>query len=151
MPAQFDSSHAVEHSRGQVTALRRMAAVLLSLALVAGNAAVCAGWAATPEERMACCAEGGECPMHKGRSDESGSERVMTQAQADACCAASERDQSNSSNPTAVAAISAAVLGAGLVLPAISPSLVVTDGWRTDAPIHRPPVPRHVLLSVFLL
>jgi hypothetical protein len=125
--------------------------VLLSLLLVAGNAAVCAGWAATPEERMACCAEGGECPMHRDRSDESGSERVITQAQADACCATSEHDQSNSSNPTAIAAISAAVLGAGVVLPAVTPSLVVTDGWRTDAPIHSPPVPRHVLFSVFLV
>jgi hypothetical protein len=130
---------------------RRMSVVLLSLALVAGNAAVCAGWAATAEARMACCTEGGECPMHKGHSDESGSERVVTQAQADACCAASERDQSNSSNPTAPAAISAAVLGTGVVLPAVTPSLVLTDGWRTDAPIRSPPVPRHVLLSVFLV
>jgi hypothetical protein len=89
--------------------------------------------------------------MHTGRSDESGSGRVITQAQADACCAASERDQSNSSNPTAIAAISAAVLGAGVVLPLVAPSLVVTDGWRTAAPIHSPPVPRHVLLSVFLV
>jgi hypothetical protein len=89
--------------------------------------------------------------MHKARSDESGSERVITQAQADACCAASERDQSNSSNPTAIAAISATVLGAGVVLPAVTPSLVLTDGWRMDAPIHGPPVPRHILLSVFLV
>ncbi len=89
--------------------------------------------------------------MHKGRSDESGSGRLITQAQADACCAASEREQSNSSNPTAVATISAAVLGVGVVLPAITPSPMVTDGWRTDAPIHSPPVPRHVLLSVFLV
>jgi hypothetical protein len=134
-----------------VTAIHRISVVLLSLTLVAGNAALCAGWAATAEERMACCAEGDECPMHKGRSDQSGSERVITQAQADACCAASERDESNSSNPTAIAAISAAVLGAGVVLPAVTPSLVLTNGWRTDAPIHSPPVPRHVLLSVFLV
>jgi hypothetical protein len=128
-----------------------MSVVLLSLALAAGNAAVCAGWAATAEERMACCADGGECPMHKGRSDESASDHVITQAQADACCASSERDQSNSSSPTAIAGISAAVLGAGVVLPAVTPSLVLTDGWRTGGPIHRPAVPRHVLLSVFLV
>jgi hypothetical protein len=89
--------------------------------------------------------------MHKGRSDESGSERVITQAQADACCAASERDQSKSSNPTTIAAVSAAVLGTGIVLPVVTPTLVLTDGWRTDAPIHSPPVPRHVLLSVFIV
>jgi hypothetical protein len=131
--------------------VRRLSAVALSLALIAGNAAVCAGWAATPEARMACCAEGGECPMHKGGSHESGSQRVVNQAQADACCAASERDQSSSSNPTVVAAISAAVLGAAVVLPASTPTLVLTDGWRTDAPVPIPPVPRHVLLSVFLV
>jgi hypothetical protein len=100
---------------------------------------------------MACCAEGRECPMHKGRSDESGSERVITQAQADACCAASERDQSSSSNPTAPTAISAAVLGVGVVVPVITPARVLTDGWRTDTPVPSPQVPRHVLLSVFLV
>ena len=88
--------------------------------------------------------------MHKGGSDESSSQRVVTQAQADACCAASERDQSHSTNPTAVA-VSAAVLGSGVVLPITTPPLVLTDGWRTDTPVPSPPIPRHVLLSVFLI
>ena len=125
--------------------------MLLCLGLVAGNAAVCAGWAATPEARVACCADDVECPMHKDHSGESGPERVFTQAQADACCAASERDQSSSSNPTAVATISAAALGVGVVRPAIAPAFVLTDGWRTDAPPPGPPVSRHLLLSVFLV
>ena len=128
----------------------RVAAVVLCLGLIAGNAAVCAGWAATPEARMACCTDN-DCPMHRGGSDESSSQRVVTPAQADACCAASERDQSDSTNPTAVAAISAAVLGTGLVLPASTPSLVLTDRWRTEAPVPITPVPRHILLSVFLV
>ena len=89
--------------------------------------------------------------MHKDHSGESGAGRVVTQAQADACCAASERDQSNSSNPTVLATISAAALGVGVVGPAIVPALVLTDGWRTDAPPPGPPVPRHLLLSVFLV
>jgi hypothetical protein len=89
--------------------------------------------------------------MHKGESDESSSQRILTQAQADACCAASEREQSSSSTPTAVTVISAAVLGAGVVLPTLTPPLVLTDRWRTGAPIHSRPVPRHVLLSVFLV
>jgi hypothetical protein len=120
------------------------------LALVAGNVAECAGWAATPEARMACCADS-DCPMHKGESSNSASKRVITQAQADSCCAASERHQSESSNPTAVAAISAAPLGVGVVLPPVVPTLLLTDGWRTEAPVHSPPVARHVLLSVFLV
>jgi hypothetical protein len=119
--------------------------------LIAGNGALCAGWAATPEARMACCADGVECPMHKDRSHKTGSNRVITQAQADACCAASERSQSKSSNPTPVTAIAAPVLGAGVVVPAMTPRLVSTAGWRSEAPFHSPPVPRHVLLSVFLV
>jgi hypothetical protein len=100
---------------------------------------------------MACCADGSECPMHQGGSEESGSAHVLTQAEADACCAASEPDRSTSSNPTAVATISAAVLGVAVVRPAVAPALVLTDDWRTDAPAPGPPVPRHLLLSVFLV
>jgi hypothetical protein len=99
---------------------------------------------------MACC-EGGECPMHKGDSHSLGSERVLTQAQADNCCASSERENSNQSNPSFVPAITAAVLGVGVVLPANIPALVLSDAWRTSAPIPVAPVPKHVLLSVFLV
>jgi hypothetical protein len=106
---------------------------------------------ATPEARMACCADGVECPMHKGHSHRSGSERVLTQAQADSCCAAAEGQNSNQSNPSFVAAITAAVLGVGVVLPANVPALVLSDAWRTSAPIPITPVPKHVLLSVFLV
>jgi hypothetical protein len=131
--------------------IRRLSAVLLAAGLLAGNAAVCAGWLATPEARMACCADGGECPMHKGDSHGSGSARVLTQAQADSCCASSEGKTSNESSPTFIAVITAAVLGAGTVLPANVPALVLSDGWRTSAPMPVAPVPKHVLLSVFLV
>jgi hypothetical protein len=123
----------------------------LAAGLLAGNAAVCAGWLATPEARMACCSEGHECPMHKGNSHGSGSARVLTQAQADSCCASAEGQNSNKSNPSFVTAITAAVLGVGIVLPANVPALVLSDGWRTSAPIPIAPVPKHVLLSVFLV
>ena len=131
--------------------IRRLSAVLLAAGLLAGNAAVCAGWLATPEARMACCADGVECPMHKGDSDRSGSERVLTQAQADSCCAAAEGQSSNQSNPSFVTAITAAVLGVGVVLPPNVPALVLSDGWRPAAPTRAGPVPKHVLLSVFLV
>ena len=131
--------------------IRRLSAVLLAAGLVAGNVAVCAGWLATPEARMACCAEGRDCPMHKGDSHSSESARVITQAQADSCCALSEREDSSPSSPMFVAAITAAVLGVGVVLPANVPALVLSDAWRTSAPIPAAPVPKHVLLSVFLV
>ena len=131
--------------------VRRFAALALTFGLVAGNAAVCGGWLATPEARMACCADGVECPMHKGDSHRSKSRRVLTQVQADRCCASAQDQHSNQSNPSFVTAITAAVLGAGVVLPADVPALVLSDAWRTSVPIPIAPVPRHVLLSVFLV
>ena len=131
--------------------VHRLAALALTFGLMAGNAAICAGWMPTPEARMACCADGVECPMHKGGSDRAESERVLTQAQADSCCAAAEGQNSNQSNPSFVTAITAAVLGVGVVLPANVPALVLSDAWRTSAPIPIAPVPKYVLLSVFLV
>jgi hypothetical protein len=134
-----------------VTLVRRLAALALTVGLMAGNAAICAGWMPTAETRMACCADGAECPMHKGDSHSSASQRVLTQAQADSCCAAAESQHSSQSNPSLVTAITAAVLGVGVVLPANVPALVLSDAWRTSAPIRIAPVPKHVLLSVFLV
>ena len=68
-----------------VTWSRRAAVLVLTLALVVGNAALCAGWAATPEARMACCAKEAECPMHKSDSSDTDGHHVVTQAQADRC------------------------------------------------------------------
>jgi hypothetical protein len=147
----FDSVPAVEHPRQVVRLVQRLAALALTFGLMAGNAAICAGWMPTAEARMACCADGGECPMHKGNSHSSGSGRVLTQLQADNCCASAEGQRSNQSNPSFVTAITAAVLGVGVVLPANVPALVLSDAWRTSAPIPIAPVPKHVLLSVFLV
>ena len=123
----------------------------LTFGLIAGDAAVCGGWLPTAEARIACCADGVECPMHKGDSHHSRPERVLTQAQADSCCAAAEGQNSNQSNPSFVTAITAAVLGVGVVVPDTVPALVLSDAWRTAAPIPISPVPKHVLLSVFLV
>jgi len=147
----FDSARAVEHPRGVVRLFTRLAALALTLALVAGNAAVCAGWAPSADARMACCVEGGACPMHKGDSHSTGSTRVVTQAQADNCCASSEREHSSQSSPAFVAAVSSAVLGPGVVMPVSIPALVLSDGWRPAVPTPAGPIPRHVLLSVFLV
>ena len=98
---------------------------------------------------MACCT-GGDCPMHKGESPHSTPQHGVTQAQADSCCASSE-GQSHQPAPAFSSVISSAVLGAAFVLPPPVPALVVSDSWRTAAPIPIAPVPRHVLLSVFLV
>jgi hypothetical protein len=131
--------------------LRRISVVAIVLALAGGKAAVCAGWMPTPEARMACCAEGGGCPMHKGDSPSAGHAGVLTQAQADSCCAASEREDSSQSSPSFVASITQAVLGTGTVLPSVTPPLVLSDAWRGVTPLSIAHVPKHVLLSVFLV
>jgi hypothetical protein len=89
--------------------------------------------------------------MHKGDLQNYGSAPDITQAQADNCCASAEHENSSQSSPTFVAAISSAVLGTGIALPATVPPLVLSDGWRTVAPIPTAHVPKHVLLSVFLV
>ena len=89
--------------------------------------------------------------MHDGESHEPGSARVLTQAEADSCCASSEREESSPSAPTFGAAISLAVRGPGILLPAHVPALVLSDVWRTVSPLPTTPVPKHVLLSVFLV
>jgi hypothetical protein len=89
--------------------------------------------------------------MHNGNSHGTGSDNVITQMQADNCCASSERASSSRLNLAFVAAISSAVLGTGVVLQARVPALVLSDEWRTSAPIPKAPVPRHLLLSVFLV
>jgi hypothetical protein len=100
---------------------------------------------------MSCCTESSDCPMHKGDAHHSGGTSLLTQAQADSCCASSESHHSNQSSPTFVALISNPFLGPGIVVPAPPPALVLSDGWRTVAPIPLAAVPKHVLFSVFLL
>ena len=120
--------------------------------LLASNTAVCAGWAATPQARMACCAGGdGACPMHKGKSHDSAEKHAISQTQADACCAASEQQHSNQSAQAHTSVVSSAVLGAGVIVPVPIPALVARDGWRTAVPNPTASIPKHVLLSVFLV
>jgi hypothetical protein len=99
---------------------------------------------------MSCCTESSDCPMHNEGTHHSGGTNLVTQAQADSCCASSESHHSNQSSPTFVALISSP-LGPGVVVPAPAPALVLSDGWRTVAPIPLAAVPKHVLLSVFLV
>jgi hypothetical protein len=147
---RVDTCRSVLHAARVLTLSRQLFALALAVLISAGNGVVCAGWAPTPQARMACCAESA-CPMHKGDSQHSGSGRVITQAEADSCCASAEHETSSQSSPTFVAPISSAVLGTGIALPAPVPALVLSDGWRTLAPIPTAHVPKHVLLSVFLV
>lgn len=140
---------AVPHPRGVLSFARRLSAVFLALALVAGQAGVCAGWMPTPEARMACCSEDGPCPMHKSESED-GPTRVVTQAEADRCCAASEHEDSTPSQSNAAFFVTLAV--ALIPVPGLLPAPEAhAEIWRASVPIPTGHVPKHVLLSVFLV
>jgi hypothetical protein len=89
--------------------------------------------------------------MHEQDGHGTHSGQAASQAQADACCAASEHQHPDRSAPSSIAAIASAVLGTGVVLRLPVPSLVASDSWRTVAPAPIAAVARHVLLSVFLV
>jgi hypothetical protein len=124
---------------------------LLRLALGAAGWAECAGWQASPEARMACCSGNGVCPMHGSTEPGTGSQTIVTQAQADSCCAASETDDSTPSATAFSVSLTAALVTSALstLAPITAPSPF--DAWRGHAPLPLAQIPKHVLLSVFLI
>jgi hypothetical protein len=130
---------------------RRTAALVTILTLGAAGWAECAGWQAAPKARMACCSGSGGCPMHASTEPGARSERVVTQAQADSCCAASDTDDSTPSSGAFSVALSVALGNSGLSteVPVTAPASF--GAWRTHVPLPAGPVPKHVLLSVFLI
>jgi hypothetical protein len=129
---------------------RRLFAALIALAVAAGSPALCAGWMPTPEARMACCADHGSCPMHEPGSERVGTPHVLTQAEADDCCAASEpRESSPSPSSTAFVTAFGPVLSPVPALLAEPASLGKISRASVLIPITH--VPKHLLLSVFLL
>ncbi len=130
---------------------RRAAAFIAALLLCAGNVAVCAGWQATPEARMACCMDGATCPMHKSDRHEHSSKGAVSQAQADICCAAAaQRRDSDAAASTFVASGAIALVPVATMISA--PTTVSPErGWRALIPLPVSSTPKHLLLSVLLV
>lgn len=130
---------------------RRAAALVVALTLGAAGWAECAGWQGTPEARMACCSDSDVCPMHGSPEPGSGSGSVVTQAQADNCCAASGTDDSTPSAGAFSLSLSVALVTSPLatMAPVTTPALL--GAWRVQVPLPGAHVLKHVLLSVFLL
>ena len=129
-------------------------AAALVLVLTIGNVgwAECAGWEPTPEARMACCSASGACPMHKAAERDTSPERVVTQAHADSCCAASDKDDSTPSALAFSISLSAALVASPI--PAMGPVTappVPLDAWRAHVPLPGGQVSKHLLLSIFLI
>jgi hypothetical protein len=130
--------------------VRWSAAVVAILALCVGNAAVCSGWQSTREARMACCEDESTCPMHRSDAHGPAPKLQLTQAQADTCCAGSGQ------NETTTTPAGFASSGVVALVPTTSPlvetpTLPALEGWRAFVPLRVSAVPKHLLLSVFLV
>jgi hypothetical protein len=88
--------------------------------------------------------------MHKSDSDDQGTKRVISQVEADRCCASSERDEPAPSSPSFVLGVALAPLPSPVpfVVPEIGSAI---GAWRTVAPIPATRVSKHLLLSVLLV
>ena len=128
-----------------VNLLRRTTALIVVLSLGAAGWAECAGWQTTAAARIACCSGSGDCPMHRG------AETIVTQAQADSCCAASNSNPSKPSDEAFSLPLSAALVASTFSTLASIMAPASRDAWRTHVPLPVGQVPRHVLLSVFLI
>jgi hypothetical protein len=129
--------------------LRRVAVVVLTLGIIAGVWRPCPGWAATAEARMSCCDRMGMCPMRKPVRD--GSAPRVSQEDADTCCAAADRPESAPSSITVVAAPPVVPVLARLAEPPTVLPVAMAD-WHGPPPLLASrQLPRHLLLSVFLI
>jgi len=126
---------------------RRLAAVLCVLALTQSSWVECAGWQASAEARRSCCEQSANCPSHK---DDQEGRRTVTQAAADACCASSDSGESAPLSTPFAASITLAVLQPAL--PSFVPLPLNTSfGTAEFVGLRASPVPKHLLLSVFLV
>ena len=140
----------LQHPTDVVSVIRRLAALTSVLTLCVGNVAVCAGWQATPEARMACCMDDTDCPMHKSESHHHASHHQVTQTQADSCCAGSERNDSATTRAAFASSGIVALVPVSIPL-VVTPSVPALQEWRAFYPLPVSTVPKHLLLSVFLV
>ena len=143
----FDTRSPATHPRGVRLVLRRLAAVICLLAFAESAWAQCAGWQTTAEARRACC-ESGACPLHHRENNAPGAR--VTQGAADDCCAQSGRHESSPSGTVIASTMTLAVVqSAPALVLSLAPTIPLSAPWETPSPPAH--VPRHVLLSVFLV
>lgn len=128
-----------------------MLAAFALMSLQAG--AVCEGWQSTPEARMACCeAAEARCTMHAPPPETVGHGHAghHSQSDADTCCAMSEPGNAGERGLTFAPSAAEAALDAAAPIQTGSPATVYARR-RSTGPPPGGQVPKHVLLSVFLL
>jgi hypothetical protein len=129
----------------------RLAALVAIMTLALGSWVQCAGWQRTAAERMACCAHERQCPMrHSTPPGGRVGSTILTQAQADSCCARSERNPSTPSNSSHAGTVALVVLSTLVSVPPPDAPRV-HEAWRIVIPVSVSTIPRHLVLSVFLV
>ena len=114
--------------------IRRVAAIVLTALLLAGNVAAidCAGWQPSPSDRMACCMKAKHgCP---------------DQLSADQCCAAGELSQQSTVTSSTAAIPAPAVAVAALPPFFVTPLIVPIFRSLPEHPQSPPHFRRTVLL-----
>ena len=123
---------------------------MCAFVLAVAGLAPCAGWQATPEARRACCAPGGGCAGHESQSNGQASGTFVSQTAADNCCATSQRSDSSPVTSSAVPAVTLAILSTPV--PTLQPERIAyREGVPWPGHRHPSPVPKHLLLSVFIV
>ena len=130
--------------------VRRLAALAAVLALLLGNAGVCAGWQPTHETRMACCMSDTNCPMHKAEAHDHFVQGGLSQTQADSCCAVSTQGRESSSAPATFASSLVSPLPPAPLF-SVPTTIRDTHKWRALVPFPLSSVRKHLLLSVLLV
>jgi hypothetical protein len=137
------------HHHGNVLVITRFIAAAIVVALSASPVALCTGWQSSPEARMACCVEGVACAMHPSEDQDGIGIWVVTQAEADSCCAGSEQDDASPTAKSLAASIAPhATTTSSVLLP---PVITRSAAWDRRPPDRAFTVPRNVLLSVFII
>jgi hypothetical protein len=85
--------------------------------------------------------------MHRSGGEESTGRIAISQAQADSCCASAERSDATPSTSSNVGFPVAVVTPQ---IPALGPDVALFRA-RSAPPTDVSPVPKHLLLSVFLI
>lgn len=125
--------------------LSRLLTLVCALALTAHASAPCGGWKAEERARLDCCVN--HCPMQEGEAHH-GSHEPVSQADADACCAISDRDDAAPAAGLPALGMALALVASPVPLPG---HVAARDIWRTAAPVPVRTISTHLLLTVLLV
>jgi len=88
--------------------------------------------------------------MHKSDTHKHSSKRVVSQDQADSCCASSTQRRDSTTDGSTIAA-SGVIALVPVAVFAVPTRVSASQEWRALVPLRVSSTPKHVLLSIFLV